>query len=428
MSSLLNLPMREAASQLFNTTVLMTVSLSRQRCHARRLSWLGAVWLLTAGLTLLSNSEATPTTDKVLDAPQETGVQERMSQSDQHSTIRVAQINALNEVAEPIPYGLRENVRQFAQEVARRNQLDPMVIQRALDDAQYSTSVAKLIMPPASPRAKNWQSYRQRNVDPIRIKGGVSYWFAHEQWLRRAEERFGVPPEIIIGIIGVETVYGRVTGNFRLIDALTTLSFDFPTGRSDRSPFFRQELEQLFVMSARQKINPMDLQGSYAGAMGVPQFMPSSFNKYAIDFDNDGKIDLFNSQADVIGSVANYLVQFGWQRLLPTHFSALPPQNTVQKAQLLVPDILPTFSWNDLTKLGAQVQISGARSGATLNTKWALIELLNGDNEPDYVAGTQNFYVITRYNWSSFYALAVIELGEAVKQTKLRSTAFETRP
>ncbi|MBX9715532.1 MAG: lytic murein transglycosylase, partial [Burkholderiaceae bacterium] len=232
----------------------------------------------------------------------------------------------------------------------------------------------------------------------------------------------GVPPEIVIGIIGVETLYGQHMGNHRVIDALTTLGFDFPTGRKDRSAFFRDELEQLLVLSHREGSDPLALKGSYAGALGMPQFMPSSVNKYAIDFDGDGHIDLHTSAADVIGSVAHYLAEFGWQRGLPTHYEVAVPSDASERALLLGPDILPTFTAQQFIDHGAAFGTPAPpltdSSGSAADAKLALVELQNGPDAPSYVAGTTNFYAVTRYNWSSYYAMAVIELGQAVRQAR----------
>jgi membrane-bound lytic murein transglycosylase B len=267
-------------------------------------------------------------------------------------------------------------------------------------------------MPPPAGTAKNWAAYRDRFVEPQRIAAGTRFWQDNADWLQRAEQRWGVPAQIIVGIVGVETFYGRVTGNFRVLDVLTTLSFDFPTGRSDRSAFFRDELEAFLLLSRREGLDPAVPKGSFAGAMGLPQFMPSSINRYAVDFDGDGHIDLVNSTADVIGSVANYLAAFGWQRGMPTQYEVAVPVDTSARATLLAPDIVPSFSAAQMVALGAELgPAARAHEGAL-----ALVEVQNGAAAPTYVAGTQNFYVVTRYNQSSYYAMAVIALGEAVRQ------------
>ena len=349
-----------------------------------------------------------------------------------------------------VTYGRRDDVARFGAEVAERRNLDPVWVKAALEQARFVPNVAKFIMPAPAGTAKNWAAYRARFVEPVRVRAGVAFWRANEKWLKKAEQVFGVPPEIVVGIIGVETIYGQQMGGFRVIDALATLAFDFPPGRKDRSPFFRDELESYLLMCHLEAIDPLQLKGSYAGALGMPQFMPSSVNKYAIDFDGDGHIDLHANTADVIGSVAHYLAEFGWQRGLPTRFDVAAPVETSDRAALLGPDILPSFTVEQFIERGAKLdaaalmarakpadrqdvqsdEVSGGISAGptseptaapkSVAMMLALVELQNGDAAPSYVAGTSNFYAITRYNWSSYYAMAVIDLGEAVARELAR--------
>ena len=274
-----------------------------------------------------------------------------------------------------------------------------------------SPAVLDIVMPPTTGAAKNWAAYRARFVEPIRIRAGVSFWRANERWLAQAEELYGVPPEIVVGIVGVESIFGREMGNFRIIDALATLAFDFPSGRTDRSAFFQDELENWFVLCRSEGIDPLAWRGSYAGAIGMAQFMPSSFNKYAVDFDGDGHVDLQASGADVVGSIAHYLAEFGWMRGLPARFEVQPPSDPEARAALLAPDIVPSFTAAEMIERGARLP----DAALAVESLFALVELQNGDAAPSYVAGTSNFYTITRYNWSSYYAMAVMELGEAVR-------------
>jgi membrane-bound lytic murein transglycosylase B len=331
--------------------------------------------------------------------------------------------SAVRSDADPdqVIYGQRADVMQFAAEVAQRQGLEPAWVSSALAQSRFMPAVAKLIMPPPAGKAKNWAAYRDRFIEPKRIAAGLAFWQAHERWLTQAEEVYGVPPEIVIGIIGVETLYGQHMGGFRVIDALATLAFDFPPGRKDRSAFFKDELEQWLVLSHREGLDPLKPKGSYAGALGMPQFMPSSVTKYAVDFDGDGHIDLHASSADVIGSVARYLADFGWQRGLITHLQVTPPVDATQRAELLAPDILPSFTAQEFIDHGAVFgsEVELARIGGPAGTaRLALVELQNGDAAPSHVAGTGNFYAVTRYNWSSYYALAVIELGAAVRRAR----------
>jgi membrane-bound lytic murein transglycosylase B len=321
----------------------------------------------------------------------------------------------------PPGYEGREDVTDFVRQlVARQPQLDEEVVATALADARYQPQVARLIMPAASPAAKNWKVYRSRFLDTPRVREGVAFWRDNQAVLAAAEARWGVPAAVIAAIIGVETIYGRQTGGFRAIDALSTLAFDFPRGRSDRSAFFRDELEALFVLAARDRINVMTIRGSYAGALGMPQFMPSSWLKFAVDFDGDGRIDLHRSVADVVGSVANFLSVHGWQRGLPTHFDVLPPPEGPEREALLAPDIEPSFRAAEMAARGAALSPAGQQFTGPL----ALVELRNGVEPPSFVAGTANFRAITRYNWSAYYAMAVIELAETLSALK---TVADTR-
>lgn len=311
---------------------------------------------------------------------------------------------------------------RFADEVAQRHpELDRDWVREQLSQARYVATATQLIMPPPTGTAKNWAAYRARFIERDRIAAGVAFWRTNQAWLAQAEERWGVPSAIVVGIVGVETYFGRVMGNFRTLDALATLSFDFPSGRSDRTPFFREQLEELLIWCHREGRDPQSVLGSFAGAVGLPQFMPASINRYAVDFDDDGRIDLIRTDnaADVVGSVAHYLAAFGWQRGLPTHYAVSAPLAIVDRAILLVPDIVPSFSPAQFIERGAALAPEALAHDGLL----ALVEVHNGDAAPSYVAGTSNFYTLTRYNWSSYYALAVIELGRAVARQMNGSSA-----
>ncbi len=314
-------------------------------------------------------------------------------------------------------YAERAEAMLFADDLAERRGLDKEWTRKTIGQAHFIPSVQRLMRPASTTFIKNWRVYRSRFIDPVRIAAGVKFWNTHAAALARAEAEFGVPAEIIIGIIGVETIYGRDMGTYRVVDALATLAFDFPkTDKRDRSEFFKGELEQLLSLASRNSLDPMQMRGSYAGAMGYGQFMPSSWTKYAVDFDGDSKVDLFGSPVDAIGSVANYFKAFNWQTGMPTHYPVAFDPAKLDKDTLLGPDILPTFSAERFQALGAVL------TGAALEHKGplALVELFNGGDAPTYVAGTENFYAITRYNWSSYYALSVIELGSEVKAARGR--------
>ncbi len=302
----------------------------------------------------------------------------------------------------------------FADSLAAERGLDAAWLHTQLAQARRVDAVRRLVMPPPAGTAKNWAAYRARFVEPRRIEAGLLFWQQSARWLAQAEARWGVPPEIIVAIVGVETFYGRITGNFRLIDALSTLAFDFPPGRRDRSEFFRSELAEFLVLCAREGSDPQQMKGSFAGAMGLPQFMPGSVNRFAVDFDEDDHIDLMTNVADVVGSVGHFLAAHGWQRDLPTHFDVAVPVDTRDRTVLLAPDILPSFTAAQFAAYGARLPEAALSHEGLL----ALVELQNGDLAASYVAGTANFYVITRYNWSSYYAMAVIDLAAALRQAR----------
>jgi membrane-bound lytic murein transglycosylase B len=314
-----------------------------------------------------------------------------------------------------VPYAGNEEAMLWADELAERRGLDREWVRRVIEQAQLLPVVVRLVQPAPAGTAKNWRVYRSRFIDPVRISAGVKFWQDNQETLERAEKEYGVPAEIIVGIIGVETIYGQQTGNFRVIDTLATLAFNFPESHpraAERRDYFRRELEHFLVMQNQLQADPLKPLGSYAGAMGMPQFMPSSWVRWAVDFDGDGRIDLTRSAADVIGSVANYFKSYGWNPGMPTHYPVSFDPATLDKEALLAPDILPTFSVASFTAKGAVLDGPALEHHGPL----ALVELQNGDAPPQYVAGTENFYVITRYNWSSYYAMAVIELGREVRR------------
>ena len=341
-----------------------------------------------------------------------------------HAPAKSRRKAAAQRKARPSPdgpaYGRRPDAMALADSLAAAHGLDPAWARAQVAQARYQASVTRLVMPPAAGTAKNWAAYRARFVEPDRIQAGVAFWAAQARWLDQAEQRYGVPAAIVVGIIGVETFYGRLTGSYRVLDALATLSLDFPTGRSDRSAFFRDELGQLLKLAHQEGVPPASLKGSFAGAMGLGQFMPGSINRFAVDFDGNGHIDMAGGvgmpNGDVIGSVAHYLARHGWQAGQATHYSVLVPADSEALARLLEPDILPSFSPAQMVEAGAGLAPDALAHQGPL----ALVALQNSDAPPSYVAGTQNFYAVTRYNWSSYYALAVIELGQAVAEARLQ--------
>ena len=309
-------------------------------------------------------------------------------------------------------YGRRDDVLAFAAQVAEDRGLDRAWVEDQLARARYQPAVAKAIMPGPPGTAKNWAAYRARFIEPRRLAAGVQWWQAHAAALDEAQRRYGVPPELVAGVVGVESFYGRMTGNFRVLDSLATLAFDFPTGRSDRGAFYRSELRAYLVWCALEGRDADTARGSFAGAIGWPQFMPSSLLRYAVDFDHDGHVDVSAGGDDVIGSVAGYLAMFGWQRDQPIYFPVQPPADPEARARLVAADIVPTFTAAQLIEAGAQLPDAARDYAGPL----AFVELQNGDAPASYVAGTRNFYVVTRYNWSAYYAMAVVDLAAALKR------------
>jgi membrane-bound lytic murein transglycosylase B len=317
-------------------------------------------------------------------------------------------------------YGKTTEAIALADDLAQQYNLPKAWVREQISKAQYLKGVPKMVLPPTVPTAKNWRAYRERFIESRRIDAGTQFWQTHQSALTRAEQTYGVPAEMIVGIIGVETFYGQNMGNYRVLDALTTLTLNFPSSHpraAERQAFFKSELGHFLVQAHLQ--GDANITGSFAGAMGWPQFMPSSAAKFAVDFDGDGRIDLRNSPVDAIGSVANYFKAFGWQTGMPTHYPVGFDEARLDKPTLLAPDILPSFSVSNFTAKGAVLDEQGLKHNGQL----ALVELFNGDDAPSYVAGTDNFYVVTRYNWSSYYALAVIELGQAVKANRALNSA-----
>ena len=314
--------------------------------------------------------------------------------------------------AKPRPAVVVETYKDNAKAAAfvqdmQQHGLDADWVRTTLDQARKLHSVRRAVLPIPSGQRKNWQAYRDRFVEPARTNAGKAFLQQHQTTLQRAHAHYGVPVGVILGVLGVETFYGRDTGSYRVVESLATLAFDYPTeSGKDRSPFFREQLAQFFIWCAKEQCQPLEAKGSYAGAMGLPQFMPGNIARYAVDFDGDGHTDLRNP-VDAIGSVASFLAQHGWvSHLVPVYQTSL---HNPQLETLLKPDIVPTFRPWQLAELGVHTD-----TPIEPWEKFALIELQNGAAPNDYFIGSQNFYVLTRYNRSSYYAMAVLALGQAV--------------
>ncbi len=377
----------------------------------------GAFWILTASAWLAPASAIAkperPASQASAQAGKPTGAKaQRQRKAAGQSSAKAAGGKVLDKT-----YAGHAGAQAWADEAAARLGLPAPWVHAQIGKAHRLPLVEQLVLPAPAPSAKNWAAYRERFIEPRRIEAGLAFWQRHEATLARAEQQYGVPARVIVGVLGVETLYGQHLGRFRILDALATLAFDFPSAHpraAARQVFFRGELEQFLLLAQRNGLDPQQLRGSYAGAMGLPQFMPSSWNRFAVDFDGDGRIDLWGSAADAIGSIARYFQAFDWRPGLPTHYPVTLTPGHSDVDALLVPDILPTFSTERFSALGAQLEGAALQHPGPL----ALIELRNGEQAPSYVAGTENFYAITRYNWSSYYAMAVIELGEAVARQR----------
>ncbi|MCE2746246.1 MAG: lytic murein transglycosylase B [Burkholderiales bacterium] len=278
-----------------------------------------------------------------------------------------------------------------------------------LKQAELLPPVIKAVQPPKTKSVRNWDKYRGNFVEPYRIRKGVEFWNENLDTLKEAQAKYGIPQEVIVAIIGVETLYGQHIGNFRVLDSLATLAFAYPEGQRDRSEFFLSELEAFIALCNKTHLDALEVKGSYAGAIGLGQFMPSSWTNFAVDGDADGIVDLFHSRRDAIFSVANFLKVHGWESGKATRV-LVEIEHADNLSELLAPDIVPTFTPSAMQEKGLKIK------GPTLpDEKLALIELVRGEAEPTFVAGGQNFFVVTRYNRSSFYANAVLELSEALK-------------
>jgi membrane-bound lytic murein transglycosylase B len=305
-------------------------------------------------------------------------------------------------------YANRAEVRSFVADMVKRHGFNRRSLEKLFAQAAYQDNVVTL-MTPLPPEQRSWQNYRGNFVTPRRIEGGVEFWRRNASVLTRAASKYGVPPEIIVAIIGIETQYGRNTGGFKVLDALATLAFDYPR----RSDYFRSELEQFLLYTREARLEPASLRGSYAGAIGIPQFMPGTIRRYAVDFDSDGRRDLHGSTADAIGSVANFLANHGWVPGAPIAF----PTRVESEAHRRFIDggVDPIRRVAELREFAIEVDQS-----VDGETACVLIELESPDAQSEYLVGLENFYVLTRYNRSSFYAAAVLQLADAVK------TAYRT--
>jgi membrane-bound lytic murein transglycosylase B len=306
----------------------------------------------------------------------------------------------------------RGDVRDFIDHMADAYSFKKRDLRKLLRSAETQPAILEAMAKPAE-KAKPWYEYRAIFITERRIREGTEFWLAHRQALDRASVRSGVAPEYLAAILGVETYYGRQTGNYRVLDALVTLSFEYPA----REKFFREELEQFLLLTRDSRIDPSSVKGSYAGAMGAPQFMPSNYRRYAIDADADGRIDLWSNWADVCASVGNYLKEHGWNAGEPVLSEASIASG--KAAELDGRKLVLSDSVASLAAKGVQFETSLPEDAA------ALLIAVDEEDGTHWRVGYNNFFVITRYNHSALYAMAVYELAAAVKQRVLLNDAAE---
>lgn len=320
-------------------------------------------------------------------------------------------------------FGQSPDIQIFIDQMVARHGFDWNELVATFSQLRHQKRAIQLVKPAPSGKPKNWQAYRARFVEPVRINAGVEFWNEYADELTQAEKQYGVPAEIIVAIVGVESIYGRHTGNFRVLDTLATLAFDYPDvpKRAARMAFFQKELENTLLFARESGVDPLSLRGSYAGAIGWAQFMPGSIRKYGVDFDKDGRIDLRESPSDAIGSIANYLARHGWKRGEPIVFPAhLNSSARNQLDPLLNKGLEATF-------LPADLEVAGVTSSIELptNLRFGLVDLQNGFEPTEYWLGTGNFFAITKYNRSYFYAMSVADLARSVRAARNADKAIQ---
>ena len=304
----------------------------------------------------------------------------------------------------------RADVKSFINEVSGRDSISKRQLRKLLKGAKSQPAIIDAMSRPAE-KAKPWYEYRPIFLTEKRIQEGADFWIAHRQELDRASVKSGVAPEYLAAIVGVETFYGRLTGSYRVLDALATLAFDYPA----RAKFFRDELEQFILLSRERGLDPKVVKGSYAGAMGAPQFMPSNYRKYAVDANANGHIDLWNNWADVCASVGNYLKEHGWN-----------PGEPVLSDAAVVVDKTADLDGRKLALSDTveSLKAKGVNFDSSLPPEApALLIAADESDGVHWRVGYNNFYVITRYNHSALYAMAVYELASAMKQRILQHDA-----
>lgn len=301
-------------------------------------------------------------------------------------------------------YGASPLAQELIDELVEEDGFDRAYLEAVFEDAQRKDSILEAIARPAE-KTKPWYDYRKIFVTDKRERQGIEFYAQHKETLARAERETGVPAEIIVSIIGVETYYGRITGSYRVIDALSTLAFDYPR----RSPFFTKELKNYLMLTRDQGLDPLEMKGSYAGAMGYGQFMPSSYREYAIDFDGDGLIDIWGNPVDAIGSVANYFKRHGWRAGEQVIAAATAEADVGEEWFVRTrADLKPKFTVAEFAAAGVTTTDKLDPQASAVAMKFEL------EDGYEYWLGLHNFYVTTRYNHSAMYAMSVYQLAERI--------------
>ena len=311
---------------------------------------------------------------------------------------------------------LDAEILAFAQEVSRLRDVPLDHVLALLQEADYNATAARLMAPSKTRIRRSWVTYRNRFVEPIRIREGQQFWNDNAALLASTEAAYGVPASIIVAIIGVETLYGRHTGDFRVLDALATLGFRYPDAdRPERAHMFRNQLADLIALDYQEKLDARQVTGSFAGAMGLPQFMPGSLKRYATDGDQDGRIDLHHNVSDAIASVARFLRLHGWQPDVPVFAPVQPPADA---QRWVTGGLTPTLNWKELESSGASLQ-PGADAGQWRQHPLGMVNLVDEPrNTVEYRVGTPNFFALTHYNRSYFYASSVADLALEIERRR----------
>jgi membrane-bound lytic murein transglycosylase B len=302
------------------------------------------------------------------------------------------------------PFEDKSSIKSFIDEMVSKYKYDKDFLDNLFDKARLHQSIIDAISRPAE--SKPWYEYRKIFVTRERVRGGVLFWNEHEEVIKQVADKYQVRPEVIVAIVGVETRYGKHKGNYPVLDSLSTLAFAYPP----RAAFFRSELKHFLLMTREEKLDPLTTKGSYAGAMGMPQFISSSFRNYAVDFDKDGQRDLWTNVADALASVGNYFKLHGWAAGQPIAHKV--DVNGIKYKELISGSLKPKYSQDELMLAGVTLPNNIPR-----DIKGNLIELDSGDG-PEYWVVWQNFYVISRYNHSALYSMAVYQLSQEILKSR----------